>query len=112
MSLRNTDSIDIIVQNPHGEGYDLIVFDAGDIDDEIERYTLLVEKLSAYANYVCGGQLAEEQPDAEPSKVRFVVISDEPPNQAMLQIQAMKPRELPDMRFPVVFTTKEGYLQK
>ena len=84
MSLRDTDTIDIIVKSPHTKGYDLIVTDGGDVTDEIERHTLLVEKLSTYANYVCDGDLKNDHPDADSTSFPFVAICANPANNAML----------------------------
>jgi hypothetical protein len=103
MSLRDTDQIDVIVDSPHTDGFDLLIVESGDIDDPIERYVLMVEKLSNYAQYVLGGQLFEHSPEAEGKTIRFCVISTTEPNEAMRKVDTIKSREDPSVRFPVVF---------
>jgi hypothetical protein len=49
MSLRNTGTLDVIVDSPHTPGYDLIIYDGGDVPDDDERYSLLMKKIEAYA---------------------------------------------------------------
>ena len=48
MSLEDTTKIDIVMKPPNGRGLYLIVFDAGEISDELRRYQLIVEKLMTY----------------------------------------------------------------
>ena len=112
MSREQTETIDFIADSPHHEGFDLIVLESGDITDEIERYTLLLEKLRTYASYVALGDFKEAFPEADAKEVRIVVICATPANEAMLQISAIKPRDMPYLRFPVVFTSKEEYLSE
>ncbi len=111
MSLKELSAVDIIVKSPHTGGYDLIVVDSGDTDDETERYTLLVEKLTNYASFVAAGDLVKSCPDAEGQTVRFCVVCQAPPNNAMLQVQAISPSSDPTARFPVLVATKDDYLK-
>ena len=44
MSLKTTGGIEIVMKSPHVAGFDPLVVDGGDVEDEIERYNLLVER--------------------------------------------------------------------
>lgn len=112
MALENTNQIDIIVKSPHTNGYDLILADGGEVKDEIKRYTFIVDKLTAYASYVLGGQFADEYPDAKDKEIRFCVVCRTSPNEAMLKLEAIKHRSNPEVRFPVIVQTQKEYLKK
>lgn len=112
MPLRDTRSVDIIVKSPHHDGYDLILVDGGEVGDEVERYNLLIEKLTWYATYVLSGEFTDTYSDAQGKEVQFCVVCKTPPNEAMLKVEAIKPRDDPSRRFRVVVTTQEGYLSK
>jgi len=109
MSLRNTDTIDIVVQSPHVEGYDLIAYDPGDVDDPVERYTLMIDKLTNYARFVQSGQFYEQNPQARGHVVRLCVVSHTAPNEAMRRIEAIAPRGDDSTRFPVAFYLQSEY---
>ena len=109
MSLRNTDTIDIVIQSPYIEGYDLIAYDSGDVDDPVDRYTLLIDKLTNYAQFVQSGRFYEESPQARGKPIRFCVVSHTPPNEAMRRIEAIAPRGDDSTRFPVAFYLQSEY---
>ncbi|ABC30321.1 hypothetical protein HCH_03579 [Hahella chejuensis KCTC 2396] len=111
MSLKNTDLIDVIAQSPHFDGYDIIAVDSGDIVDEIERYNLMIKKLSSYMEYIASGQVLENNPDMEGKNFRLCVLCKTEPNEAMLQVEALKTRTEPSFRFPVLVTTQQAYLE-
>ena len=102
MGLRDIKSIDIVGKGPDG-GYDLFIYDAGDIMDEQERHYLLSQKLLSYAEYVASGQYREQAPDASPESFTIRVICQSPPNESMRQITAIATREEPVVRLPVAF---------
>lgn len=68
------------------------------------------EKLSNYVQFVVGGQLYEEDPEARNGSVRFVVLTDDPPNEAMLKVEGIKAIADPWARFPVAFYAQPEYL--
>ncbi|MBK1880693.1 DUF6572 domain-containing protein [Pelagicoccus mobilis] len=112
MGFESTEKIDVVARSPHTEGYDLIAVDSDQIKDETRRYRLMIEKLSSYAGYVESGQFYEDTPDAHGKEIRFCIIHKSPPNEAMEQVEAIKPRNSPDLRFPVLFYTQEEYMKK
>lgn len=112
MSLLDHNSVDIVVRSPHIEGFDLIALDVGDIEDEVKRYNALIAKLSAYSHYVSSGQFCKDHPDAEGSAVRFCVLYKSPPNEAMMRVDAIKPRDNPSLRFSVIFQAQEDYFDR
>jgi hypothetical protein len=110
MSLQTTDTIDVIVKSPHIDGYDLIAVDAGEITDQIERYNLMIDKLTTYMNYVTSDEFFSEYPDAAEKGIRLCVLCTEEPNEAMKNVEALKTRNEPIQRFEVLVTTQKNYL--
>ena len=102
MSLRDTNSIDVVGKGPDG-GYDLFIYDAGDIADQQERHHLLSKKLLTYAEYVASGQYQEQAPDASTESFTIRVICHSPPNESMRQITGIATREEPVVRIPIEF---------
>jgi len=111
MSLRDTELVDFIVENPHTEGFDLIALDSGDIEDPTQRYNCMIEKLKNYLCFVLDGQLYEQNPQAKEKPIRFCIISDIPPNEAMLKVEAIKPHDDPSACFPVAFYSQNEYFE-
>ena len=111
MTLSQTSVIDFVVKSKQTGGFDLLIIDGGEYADEMQRYNLLLEKLSTYAEYVVSGQFAKEQPESAGKELRLCFIWDElPPNESMKRVEAIKPPNDPTVRFPVVFLKVQEYL--
>ena len=108
MSLRDTTSVDVIGRRPDG-GYDLFVYDAGDIADEHERYRLLIEKLRSYVEYVATGQHREQAPEASVESFTIRVICQSPPNEEMRQVTGVRLSGDSVTRLPVVFVLESAF---
>jgi hypothetical protein len=102
MSLRDTESVDVVAKGIDG-GHDLFMIDSGDIPDEQERHHLLTQKLISYAEYVASGQYRTQAPEASPESFTVRVICQTPPNDSMRQITSIATRQDPVVRLPVVF---------
>jgi hypothetical protein len=98
------------VKAPNGRGLFLVIFDAGDVTDELRRYQLLVEKLITYVDYVATGQYREQAPDLAREDISIRVVCTTPPNDVMRQIVSVVSRKQPEVRLPVVVETEEEFL--
>lgn len=112
MSLLQTTKLDIIVDSPHHDGYDFIMYDAGEIEDEVERFYLFLEKAKSYLNFIANKSFEKEYPHAKEKDVRICVIYSTPPNKAMLQVNAIRAHNSDEFRIPVIFQTKAEYMAK
>ena len=112
MALTDTTVIDIIMKSPHFEGYDLLLYDDGTITDETQRFNLLLDKLQTYLSYVHSGAFQRDNPDSKGLPVRCCIVCKCPPNPAILRIQAIKDRNDPTVKLPVVVVTEAEYLRK
>jgi len=112
MSLHDKETIDIILQNPQTGTVDLVVYDDGSIKDELQRYNLVIDKATAYLNYVASGQLIEQHPENGGKPVRCCVVCRRPPNEAMLRIHGVKDRQDPNIRLDVIVVKESDYLPK
>jgi len=70
----------------------------------------MINKLGAYAHFVIGGQFYETHPEGKGKPVRFCVICRTSPNEAMLKVEGIKPRNNPGTNIPVVFQMADNYL--
>src|SRR6266576_5383707 len=98
MALEDTSTVDMVVKTPDGRRLFLVIFDAGDVNDELRRYQLLVEKLMTYVDYVAVGQYREQAPDLAQQDISVRVVCMTPPNDAMKQIVSVVSREQPEVR--------------
>ena len=108
MSLRDTTAIDVVGRGPDG-GYDLVVYDAGDIADEHERYRLLTEKLRSYVEYVATGQYREQAGEASVDSFTIRVICQSPPNDEMRQVTSVRLTGDAVTELPVVFVLESEF---
>lgn len=111
MSLKNVDTVDVVVQSPHFDGYDLIAVDSGDIDNEVDRYNAMIDKLTSYMEYVVGGQLYLDTPESKEKTIRLCVLCKTKPNESMLKVQALRLRSNPSIKFDVLVATQDQYLK-
>ncbi len=112
MGLAETDIIDFVVENKSTGGYDLLVYDGGEIEDEIQRYALLTEKLSSYASFVFGEEITEQYPEANESSLRVCVLCSTAPNEAMTQLEAIKSPDDPEKRLAVSIMMEDKYFEE
>jgi hypothetical protein len=112
MSLEDTTKIDIVMKSPTGHGLYLIVYDPGEIRDELRRYQLVVEKLMTCVEYVAGGQYREQSPDVAGEDITACVVCTTPPNEVMKQIVSVVSREQPEVRLPVIVETQQQFFER
>lgn len=112
MGLKDTSTIDIAMKPPGGHGLYLVVFDSGDISDELRRYQLVAEKLMSYVEYVASGQYQEQAPDVAREDVTVCVVCKTSPNDVMKQIVSIVSRQQPEVRLPVIIETEQQFFQR
>ena len=59
MAFADAKTVDLVVKSPHFDGYDLIAADSPQREEEVARYTRMMEKLSSYVQFAAGGQLEQ-----------------------------------------------------
>jgi hypothetical protein len=101
MSLRHPEMLDIVVKQRGGDGYRLIAYDEGDIQDPDERFRLMMEKLATYVHFVASGQFFEQYPDARDKALTITVVCKTPPSDTMICVEGVASREQPDIRVAV-----------
>ncbi len=115
MGLRDLSSIDIVLPRPPFETEPcklvLIVIDATSDIPDAERYTMLLRKLTSYLAYVAGPAFTSEHPDLTPQDVLIRVLTVMPPTAQMLQIDAIKTKDL-STRLRVIFEDYHRYMAK
>ena len=114
MGIENTETLDMMVGSLDGieNGLDLIIIDAGSIQDEITRYRMLIDKLSAYVNFVVSDEFAQEYPHTTAAQVLIRVLCATPPNEAMLKVSAVYPSGDRVNRIRVVFEDVDEWKQR
>src|SRR6266516_4029479 len=109
MSLEDTTKIDIVMYPQTASCLRLLVFDAGEISDELRRYQLVLEKLMTYVDYVASGQYREQSPDVAREDITACVVCRTPPNDVMKQIVSVVSRQQPEVRLPVIVETEQEF---
>ena len=111
MGLENTTTIDLITKPFPGDGCDLVLYivDSGSVSDEVERYKLLIDKLSSYVAYVASEEFSWSNQEVDPSKVIVRVLCRTEPNEAMLAVEAVRPRGDDSLRISVLFEDLDGF---
>ncbi len=93
MSLQDKHNIDLITRSLDGKrnGIELYIIDTGDISDETQRLSLLVEKLTCYLNYIVSQQFSSQYPNTKPNDVLFRVLCTTSPTEDMQNIDTIYP---------------------
>ncbi len=114
MGIENTETIDMMTKSLDGtpNGLDLMIIDAGSIQDEATRFNMLVDKLSAYVNFVLSAEFAQEYPKTAAKQVMIRVLCATPPNEAMLKVNAVYPSDDRTNRIRVVFEDVDEWKQR
>ncbi len=112
MGLEDPTQIDFVVTPPTGRGLYLVVFDAGEISDELRRYQLVLQKLMSYAEYVASAQFREESPGVSPEDITLCVVCKTPPGNAMKQIVSIASRQAPEVHLPVIVETQQEFFNR
>lgn len=86
--LEETDQIDMAARTD--EGIQLIITDAGMVEDDQERMALLLAKLRTYAAYVTSSQFASDLPNVPPDRVTIKVMCRTEPSAEMRQVRAVR----------------------
>ena len=91
MSLTTLDTIDLISRPLPGDNCKLVLFvtDGGSVTDEVERFSLLVAKLTNYLRWVASAQFRREHPGVAIDDVLVRVACARPPTPAMTDIQSL-----------------------
>lgn len=112
MGLDNTDAIDLITKPLPGDDCKLVLFvvDDGSITDQLQRYNLLVSKLTNYVNFVASEDFRRENPGIDHADVLIRVICTTPPNEAMLNVQAVGKKNDVAQRLRVLFVDRASFL--
>jgi hypothetical protein len=112
MALQSVDTIDIVANSLEDipNGLELYIVDSGGTKNEIERYTLLTDKLSTYVYYITSDDFKNKNPNTQTSNVVIRVLCQHPPNEAMLEITAVMPHGDSANRVQVVYENLEEFL--
>jgi hypothetical protein len=112
LGLKDTNSIDIVTKAMPGDICKLVLFvvDDGMITDELQRYKLLIEKLTAYVNYVASTEFRSTHPGVGFGDVLVRVLCKIPPNEAMSDVQAIGAKGDLQNRLKVVFADYDGFM--
>ena len=90
----------------------LLVVDDGTVEDEIERYRLLIDKLMAYVEFVGSSGFRNEHPGIGFADVLVRVLCKVPANQAMQDMQAIGPKGDRRNRLRLVFEDYDGFVAR
>jgi hypothetical protein len=110
MALSDASTVDLVVKHPTREAYDLVAVDDGTVTDELARYNLVVDKITAYLTYVVSGQFYRMYPEAVGKSVRCCIVCHREPNEAMLRLQGVKDRNDQNLRMEVWVGMERDYL--
>ena len=111
MGLNNTNIIDLITKPFPGDNCKLVllVVDDGTITDQLQRYSLLISKLTNYVNFVSSEDFRRKNPGIDHADVLIRVVYTTPPNEAMLNVQAVGKRNDAAQRLRVVFVDRASF---
>ena len=114
MGIENIETVDMMTKSLDGiaNGLDLIIIDAGSIQDEITRYAMLIDKLAAYVNFVMSNEFADEYPHTHAAQVLIRVLCATPPTEAMLKVSAVYPGDDKSQRIHVVFEDVDEFKRR
>ena len=103
MSLDDTGKIDMVLGPTRDAKLTLAIVDGVPHADENQRFNKLVTKLRVYMTYLFGPQFAMEHPGLKVSEVVICLLSHDPPNELMLQMQTVRPHGDTDPEHQVRF---------
>ena len=112
MGLKDSGIVDMITKPLPGDDCKLVLFvvDDGSIADQLQRYQLLKSKLLSYLNFVSSEKFQSEHPGINHADVLVRVVHTTPPNEAMLDVQAIGPKGDAAQRMRVVFVDRAEFL--
>jgi hypothetical protein len=112
LGLKDTNSVDIVTNALPGDDCKLVLFavDDGTTTDELERYNLLIAKLTAYVNYVASHDFRSAHPGVGFGDVLVRVLCKTPPNDAMSAVQAIGAKGEVQNRLKVVFADYDRFM--
>ena len=112
MGLKDTNSVDLVTKALPGDDCSLVLFviDDGTVLDEMQRYKLLLAKLTAYVNYVASPAFQNTNPGVGFPEVLVRVLCKTPPNEAMLDVQAVGAKGDVKNRLKVVFADEDTFM--
>jgi hypothetical protein len=102
MSLTDAATIDLVTRLP-GEPARaaLLIYDNGEIADDLERENALRRKLSAYLLFVESGQFTEAYPGLSDAELSVEVVCSVAPTDGMKLIEGVRPPHRSDFFLPV-----------
>ena len=105
MSLENKDTLDMATMPLPGDSCKLVLYiiDSTKHDDELERYQMFIDKLGSYVTYVMSDDFKNENPGTEPSDVLIRVLTITEPNDSMLMVERIGPKNQEHSRMEVQF---------
>ena len=112
LGLEDTNSIDIVSNALPGDDCKIVLYaiDDGTTTDELRRYQLLIEKLRAYVDHVASAEFRSSHPNVGFGDVLVRVLCKTPPNDVMLDVQAVRPKGDAHNRLKVVFADLDSFL--
>lgn len=105
MSLKESDVVGGIAENPAGRPH-LLILDDGTWTDDDKRWMSLLVKLRSYIGFICGDGFAAKFPGVEPKEVTIEVICDQPPSERMAQFTSFAPAGDETNRISPSYTVK------
>jgi hypothetical protein len=112
LALQDTDSVDVVTRAFPGDDCKIVLFaiDDGTVSDEVQRYKLLIAKLTAYVKYVGSAEFRSENPGVGFGDVLVRVVCRTPPNDAMRHVQAIGAKGEAQNRLKVVFSNYDSFM--
>jgi len=107
-------TIDIITKPLPGDDCKLVllIVDDGTVEDEVERYRFLIDKLRAYLEFVGSAEFRNKHPGIGFADVLVRVLCKVPANQAMQDMQTIGPKGDSRNRLRLVFEDYDGFVDK
>ncbi len=102
MSLTDATTIDLVTRLPGKPARAaLLIYDNGEIVDDLERENALQRKLSTYLLFVESGQFAEAYPALSDAKLSVEVVCSVAPTDGMRLIEGVRHPQRSDFFLPV-----------
>lgn len=114
MGLEDTQIIDMMTGSLEGvtDGLEMMIVDAGSVEDDDKRYEMLLDKLSAYTDWVMSEEFATEYPRTSASDVLIRVLCATPPSSTMLRITGVYPDDNRQQRIRVLFEDVDEFMSR
>lgn len=102
MSLAEVTTIDLVIRMPGEKARAaLLIYDTGEIVDDLERENALQKKLFAYLLFVNSGQFTKAYPALADAELSVEVVCSATPTDRMKHIEGVRHPDRPDFMLPV-----------